>query len=191
MIFHWVFITSEGTVDYSYFNISSVRYLHTLVTIPPMIPNGNILSETNVQSKIIFLLFFISKKKSVNFKNVQIDITQNIFWYDYSKWLSNNFVWLNPLILVLKYKIFQLLFICMKFQHTFLFLIIFLFAILTLLFMRFKSLSYIHICSDQRPITSALGPRRTITWKMSFSRISRSPCDGKITWEKLFSFLNF
>lgn len=79
MIFHRVFITSEGTVDYSYFNISSVRYLHTLVTIPPMIPNGNILSETNVQSKIIFLLFFISKKKSVNFKNVQIDITQNIF----------------------------------------------------------------------------------------------------------------
>lgn len=191
MIFHRVFITSEGTVDYSYFNISSVRYLHTLVTIPPMIPNGNILSETNVQSKIIFLLFFISKKKSVNFKTVQIDITQNISWYDYSKWLSNNFVWLNPLILVLKYKIFQLLFICVKFQHIFLFWIIFLFAILTLLFMRFKSLSYIHICSDQRPIVSALGPRRTITWKMSFSEISRFSCDGKITWEKLFSFLNF
>lgn len=140
--------------------------------------------------KLFSCCFSFQKKKSVNFKTVQIDITQNISWYDYSKWLSNNFVWLNPLILVLKYKIFQLLFICMKFQHTFLFLIIFLFAILTLLFMRFKSLSYIHICSDQRPIVSALGPRRTITWKMSFSRISRSPCDGKITWEKLFSFKN-
>lgn len=99
-------------------------------------------------------------------------------------------IWFNPLILVLKYKIFQLLFICVKFQHIFLFWIIFLFAILTLLFMRFKNWSYIHICSDQRPIASALGPRRTITWKISFSRISRSPCDGKITWEKLFSFKN-
>lgn len=188
MIFHRVFITSEGTVDYSYFNISSVRYLHTLVTIPPMIPNGNILSETNVQSKIIFLLFFISKKKVSTLKlfklilhKISLDmIIQN----DYQM------IWFNPLILVLKYKIFQLLFICVKFQHIFLFWIIFLFAILTLLFMRFKSWSYIHICSDQRPITSALGPRRTITWKMSFSRISRSPCDGKITWEKLFSFKN-
>lgn len=188
MIFHRVFITSEGTVDYSYFNISSVRYLHTLVTIPPMIPNGNILSETNVQSKIIFLLFFISKKKVSTLKlfklilhKISLDmIIQN----DYQM------IWFNPLILVLKYKIFQLLFICVKFQHIFLFWIIFLFAILTLLFMRFKNWSYIHICSDQRPIASALGPRRTITWKMSFSRISRSPCDGKITWEKLFSFKN-
>lgn len=58
-----IYYISEGTADYSYFNISSVRYLHTLVTIPPMIPNGNILSETNAQSKIIFLLFFISEKK--------------------------------------------------------------------------------------------------------------------------------
>lgn len=58
-----LFIRSEGTADYSYFNISSVRYLHTLVTIPPMIPNGNIGSETNAQSKIIFLLFFIPEKK--------------------------------------------------------------------------------------------------------------------------------
>lgn len=189
MIFHRVFITSEGTVDYSYFNISSVRYLHTLVTIPPMIPNGNILSETNVQSKIIFLLFFISKKKVSTLKlfklilhKISLDmIIQN----DYQM------IWFNPLILVLKYKIFQLLFICVKFQHIFLFWIIFLFAILTLLFMRFKSWSYIHICSDQRPITSALGPRRTITWKMSFSEISRFSCDGKITWEKLFSFMNF
>lgn len=58
-----IYYISEGTADYSYFNISSVRYLHTLVTISPMIPNGNILSETNAQSKIIFLLFFISEKK--------------------------------------------------------------------------------------------------------------------------------